>query len=82
MGCHAVLCCFLQDGVTPIHRACWGSQQRHTDTVRMFLEDGKVGRLQAMHAVCCKLCGGALLTELSWPAICGSSDSLSLRATA
>ncbi|WIA28268.1 hypothetical protein OEZ86_010822 [Tetradesmus obliquus] len=31
-----------RDGFTPIHRACWGRQQRHTDTVRVLLEDGKV----------------------------------------
>ena len=27
------------DGFTPLHRACWGSEPRHTDTVR-FLIDG------------------------------------------
>lgn len=31
-----------KDGYTPIHRACWGRQQRHTDTVRVLLEQGKV----------------------------------------
>ncbi len=28
------------DGFTPLHRACWGAQQRHTETVRVFLEAG------------------------------------------
>ena len=29
-----------RDGHTPIHRACWGNEKRHTDTVRVFLENG------------------------------------------
>eukprot|EP00299_Pterocystis_sp_00344_P001433 c11272_g1_i1.p1 GENE.c11272_g1_i1~~c11272_g1_i1.p1 ORF type:complete len:174 (-),score=45.44 c11272_g1_i1:68-589(-) len=28
------------DGFTPLHRACWGREQRHTDTVQVFLEAG------------------------------------------
>lgn len=28
------------DGYNPIHRACWGREERHTDTVRVFLEGG------------------------------------------
>jgi len=28
------------DGFTPIHRACWGGEKRHTDTVKAFLEAG------------------------------------------
>ena len=28
------------DGYTPLHRACWGHEQRHTDTVRVLLEAG------------------------------------------
>eukprot|EP00928_Gymnodinium_smaydae_P052871 TRINITY_DN37003_c0_g1_i1.p2 TRINITY_DN37003_c0_g1~~TRINITY_DN37003_c0_g1_i1.p2 ORF type:complete len:193 (-),score=50.35 TRINITY_DN37003_c0_g1_i1:67-645(-) len=28
------------DGFTPIHRACWGGEQRHTDTVRALLKAG------------------------------------------
>jgi len=28
------------DGFTPLHRACWGGEQRHTDTVRVLLEAG------------------------------------------
>ena len=29
-----------RDGYTPIHRACWGAEERHTDTVRVLLESG------------------------------------------
>ncbi len=25
---------------TPLHRACWGNEQRHTDTVKAFLDAG------------------------------------------
>ena len=28
------------DGYEPIFRACWGKEQRHTDTVRVFIEAG------------------------------------------
>lgn len=28
------------DGFTPLHRACWGSQPRHTETVKVLLELG------------------------------------------
>jgi len=28
------------DGYMPIHRACWGQEKRHTDTVKVFLENG------------------------------------------
>ena len=28
------------DGFTPIHRACWGREQRHADTVRVLLKAG------------------------------------------
>eukprot|EP00316_Scyphosphaera_apsteinii_P024814 CAMPEP_0119324316 /NCGR_PEP_ID=MMETSP1333-20130426/62822_1 /TAXON_ID=418940 /ORGANISM="Scyphosphaera apsteinii, Strain RCC1455" /LENGTH=145 /DNA_ID=CAMNT_0007331995 /DNA_START=147 /DNA_END=584 /DNA_ORIENTATION=- len=29
-----------KDGHSPMQRACWGNEQRHTDTVRVFLEAG------------------------------------------
>ena len=29
-----------RDGYSPFHRAAWGTEQRHTDTVRVFLEHG------------------------------------------
>ena len=28
------------DGYTPLHRACWGAEKRHTETVRVLLEAG------------------------------------------
>ena len=28
------------DGFEPIQRACWGHESRHTQTVKMFLENG------------------------------------------
>ena len=33
------------DGFFPVHRALWGSEQRHTDTLRVFLENGAYGTL-------------------------------------
>jgi ankyrin repeat protein len=30
------------DGYYPMHRSCWGREQRHTDTVRVFLDKGGV----------------------------------------
>uniref|UniRef100_A0A7S2R025 Uncharacterized protein n=1 Tax=Eucampia antarctica TaxID=49252 RepID=A0A7S2R025_9STRA len=29
-----------EDGYVPLHRACWGEEQRHTDTVRVLLKHG------------------------------------------
>jgi hypothetical protein len=29
-----------RDGHAPLHRACWGMEQRHTDTVKMLIEYG------------------------------------------
>lgn len=31
-----------KDGFTPFHRACWGREQRHTDTVAYLLKEGGV----------------------------------------
>jgi ankyrin repeat protein len=31
-----------KDGFTPIHRACWGKEARHTEAVRMLVEKGGV----------------------------------------
>jgi len=28
------------DGFTPLHRACWGREERHTETVRALLRAG------------------------------------------
>ena len=30
------------DGFSPLHRACWGNEARHTDTVKVFLEEAGV----------------------------------------
>jgi len=30
------------DGFYPLHRACWGNEERHTETVRVLLEDANV----------------------------------------
>jgi ankyrin repeat protein len=29
-----------KDGFTPLHRACWGAEERHTDFVRVLLDNG------------------------------------------
>merc|ERR1719191_1675538 len=29
-----------RDGSTPLHRACWGREKRHTELVRLLLESG------------------------------------------
>ena len=31
-----------EDGYTPLHRACWGQEQRHVDTVRVLITAGGV----------------------------------------
>lgn len=31
---------FHPDGYAPLHRACWGNEQRHSDTVQFLLEIG------------------------------------------
>jgi ankyrin repeat protein len=35
------------DGFYAAHRACWGPEQRHTDTLRAFLEGGDFGKVSA-----------------------------------
>ena len=32
-----------KDGFFPVHRACWGKEKRHTETLRVFLEAGNYG---------------------------------------
>ena len=39
------------DGYMPIHRACWGQEKRHTDTVKVFLENGVPYDLKAENGV-------------------------------
>ena len=43
------------DGFYPIHRACWGREQRHTDTVAVFLllKGGILKDLQAENGQTC-----------------------------
>merc|ERR1711953_1063098 len=36
-----------QDGYNAIHRACWGREARHTETVKTFIEVGGVAFDQA-----------------------------------
>lgn len=31
---------FHEDGFTPLHRACWGGEDGHVDTIRVLLEHG------------------------------------------
>ena len=33
---------FHQDGFAPLHRACWGREKRHVDTIRVLVDSGKV----------------------------------------
>jgi ankyrin repeat protein len=41
------------DGYYPIHRACWGRETRHTDTVNVFLEYGISPTLAAENGKTC-----------------------------
>ena len=42
------------DGYYPMHRACWGSEQRHTDTVQAFLEAGEPWDLESDRGQTCR----------------------------
>lgn len=42
-----------EDGFWPMHRACWGGEQRHTDTVKVFLEAGVERDLRAENGRSC-----------------------------
>merc|ERR1711971_184075 len=33
---------FHEDGFAPLHRACWGREQRHVDTIKVLVDSGKV----------------------------------------
>jgi ankyrin repeat protein len=41
------------DGYYPMHRACWGPQPRHTETVKVFLEHGVDPKLAAENGQIC-----------------------------
>jgi ankyrin repeat protein len=42
-----------KDGFYPIHRACWGRDPRHTQTVKVFLENGISPDLKAENGKTC-----------------------------
>jgi ankyrin repeat protein len=42
-----------RDGFFPIHRACWGREERHADTVAAFLEAGVPADLKAANGETC-----------------------------
>jgi ankyrin repeat protein len=43
-----------KDGFYPIHRACWGPQERHTDTVKVFMDYGVSSNLAADDGKICE----------------------------
>jgi ankyrin repeat protein len=43
-----------KDGFYPIHRACWGMDARHTDTVKAFIEAGEPHDLAADNGQTCR----------------------------
>jgi len=42
-----------RDGFYPIHRACWGNEERHTETVKVFLKNGVSSALSADNGMAC-----------------------------
>lgn len=42
-----------RDGFTPLHRACWGKEQRHTDTVKLLLKAGVDPEQPSSNGVAC-----------------------------
>lgn len=42
-----------EDGYAPLHRACWGRQKRHTETVEYLLEIGEDANRKAANGVTC-----------------------------
>ncbi len=36
-----------------MHRACWGKEKRHTDTVKVFLEAGVLPKFKATNGKTC-----------------------------
>ena len=46
---------FHEDGFAPLHRACWGREQRHVDTIRVLVDMGKVKwNLKAKNGKTCR----------------------------
>lgn len=44
---------FHEDGFAPLHRACWGREQRHTDTIRVLGELGVDLQLPSQNGATC-----------------------------
>lgn len=42
-----------RDGFYPIHRACWGNEERHTETVKVLLKNGVSSALSADNGMDC-----------------------------
>jgi ankyrin repeat protein len=42
------------DGYTPFHRACWGAEDRHAETVQAFLDAGVPPNHPAGNGVTCE----------------------------
>ena len=42
------------DGYTPFHRACWGAEDRHAETVQVFLDAGVPHNHPAGNGVTCE----------------------------
>lgn len=45
--------CCIADSFWPMHRACWGREPRHTDTVKVYLEAGVSKDLRAAGGQSC-----------------------------
>ena len=43
-----------KDGYTPFHRACWGKDFRHSETVRAFIQGGIDPDLPAKNGATCE----------------------------
>mmetsp|Transcript_13077 Transcript_13077/g.19281 ORF Transcript_13077/g.19281 Transcript_13077/m.19281 type:complete len:202 (-) Transcript_13077:23-628(-) len=52
---------FHTDGYAPLHRACWGREQRHTDTIAYLVE--KVGVDPELKSKDGKICAGMTRNE-------------------
>lgn len=42
-----------KDGYLPFHRACWGKDSRHTETVKVFLDAGVAVNVPAENGKTC-----------------------------
>jgi ankyrin repeat protein len=46
---------FHSDGYAPLHRSCWGNEQRHADTVQYLLEIGVDPTLEGNGKTCAEM---------------------------